>query len=61
MSTFDFSKLYSKIPHDKLLYDLNEITDFVFKGGARDMFLFIIQEHFGYDPKVKLEDLTPKK
>ena len=22
------------------------------------MLLFIIQEHFGHDPKVKLEDLT---
>ena len=36
MSTFDFSTLYTKIPHDKLLYVLNEITDFAFKGGTRD-------------------------
>ena len=36
MSTFDFSKFYTKIPHDKLPYVLNEITDFVFKGGTRD-------------------------
>ena len=28
MSTFDFSTLYTNIPHDKLLYVLNEITDF---------------------------------
>ena len=36
MSTFDFSTLYTKIPHGKLLYVLNEITDFAFIGGARD-------------------------
>ena len=36
MSTFDFSTLYTEIPHDKLLYVLNEITDFAFKGGTRD-------------------------
>ena len=24
------------MPHDKLLYTLNEITDFGFKGGTRD-------------------------
>ena len=36
MSTFDYSTLCTKIPHDKLLYVLNEITDFVFKGGTRD-------------------------
>ena len=38
MSTFDFSKFYTKIPHDKLPYVLNEITDFVFKGGTRDYY-----------------------
>ena len=38
MSTFDFSTLYTKIPHDKLLFVLNEITDFAFKGGTRDYF-----------------------
>ena len=36
MSTFDYSTLCTKIPHDKLLYVLNEITDFAFKGGTRD-------------------------
>ena len=38
MSTFDFSTLYTEIPHEKLLYALNEITDFAFKGGTRDYF-----------------------
>ena len=36
MSTSDFSMRYTKIPHDKLTYVLNEITDFAFKGGTRD-------------------------
>ena len=36
MSTFNFSLLYTKIPHEKLLYVFNEITDFAFKGGTRD-------------------------
>ena len=36
MATLDFSTLYTKIPHNKLLYILNEITDFAFKGGTRD-------------------------
>ena len=60
--TFDFSMLYTKMPHEKLLYVLNEITDFAFKGGARHyVVFFIIQEHFGHGPKVKLEDFTLSK
>ena len=49
-STFSFSTLYTKIPHDKLTLLL--------KVGQEIILLFIIQEHFGYNPKVKLEDLT---
>ena len=33
LSTFDFSTLYTKIPHDKLLEVLHNVVDFVFKGG----------------------------
>ena len=36
MPNFDFSTLYTKIPHDKLLYVLNEITYFACEGGTRD-------------------------
>ena len=36
ISTFDFSTLYTKIPHDKLLDILYKVVDFVFKGGTRD-------------------------
>ena len=34
VSTFDFSTLYTKIPHDKLLFVLNSLVDFCFKGGV---------------------------
>ena len=33
ISTFDFSTLYTKLPHDDLLKVLHEIIDFVFDGG----------------------------
>ena len=36
ISTFDFSTLYTKIPHDKLKQVLNEIIDFAFKGGTKE-------------------------
>ena len=51
----------TKVPHDKLQYVLNEITDFACKGGRRDHVTVIIQEHFNYCQKVKLEDLTLSK
>ena len=39
VSTFDFSTLYTKIPHSKLLHVLNDLIDFCFKGGGKS-FLF---------------------
>ena len=36
MCTFDFSTLYTKIPHTKLLFVLDKIIEFAFKGGTRD-------------------------
>ena len=33
ITTFDFSTLYTKIPHDKLIFVLNNLIDFCFKGG----------------------------
>lgn len=35
ISTFDFSTLYTKIPHDKLLSVLNSLIDFCFNGGSK--------------------------
>ena len=37
MATFDFSTLYTKIPHESLLDVLNTLSDFCFKGGANDV------------------------
>ena len=37
ISTYDFSTLYTKIPHNKLVQVLNEITDVCFNGGNRDV------------------------
>ena len=36
VSSFDFSTLYTKIPHDKLIDVLNKIIEFVYKGGTRN-------------------------
>lgn len=36
MSTFDFSTLYTKIPHEKLLEVMNELVDFCFRGGSHE-------------------------
>ncbi len=33
ISTYDFSTLYTKLQHDDLIKNLNEIIDFAFKGG----------------------------
>ena len=34
VSTFDFTTLYTKIPHDKLVFVMNELIDVCFKGGT---------------------------
>ena len=33
ISTFDFSTLYTKLPHDKLVKELSEVIDFVYNAG----------------------------
>ena len=33
ISTYDFSTLYTKLPHDELIANLDEIVDFTFHGG----------------------------
>ena len=35
VSTYDFSTLYTKLPHDELIKNLDEVVDFVFKGGNK--------------------------
>ena len=39
LETFDFSTLYTKIPHDKLTTVLCKLVDFYFKGGAHQYLL----------------------
>ena len=36
IGTFGFSTPYTKIPYDKLLDNLHNVVDFVFKGGTRN-------------------------
>ena len=36
ISTFDFSTLYTKIPHNQLITILSDIIDFIFKGSVRN-------------------------
>ena len=36
ISTFNFSTLYKKIPHDKLLDISYKVVDLAFEGGTRD-------------------------
>jgi len=35
ISTFDFSTLYTKLPHDKLILQLSKVIDLAFKGGDK--------------------------
>ena len=35
ISTYDFSTLYTKLEHDDLIQNLNEMVDFAFKGGKK--------------------------
>ena len=35
ISTFDFSTLYTKLPHDKLITQLSKVIDLAFKGGDK--------------------------
>ena len=40
ISTFDFSTLYTKIPHDQLIATLEESIDFAFNGGSKKYLKF---------------------
>ncbi len=35
IATYDFSTLYTKLPHDKLIFQLSKVIDLVFKGGDK--------------------------
>ena len=51
ISTFDFSTLYTKIPHDQLLDILHKVVDFVFKGGTRDYIIINKQDCASWSSK----------
>ena len=55
ISTFDFSTLYAKIPHDKLLDILYKAVYFVFKGGTRD---YIIIKKGVHHSHLRTEGIT---
>ena len=55
ISCFDFSTLYTNIPHDKLLEKLNDLVDFTFKGGTLPTPKIRNNAQFGiYVPNVNL-------
>ena len=57
ISTFDFSTLYTKIPHKKLIEVLNEITDVCFNGGNCD-FLSVTKSGARWVSKPSLKGIT---
>ena len=57
INTFDFSTLYTKIPHEKLRNILYKVVDFVFKGGTRDY--MIINRKGCHHGHLRKEGITP--
>ena len=53
VSTFDFSMLYTKLPHNKLLMVLNNLIDFCFDGGESK---YIIVNNYGARWVKNIED-----
>ena len=47
ISTYDFSTLYTKLPHDKLIQRLSGIIDLVFKGGDKS-FIKVTSNGYAY-------------
>ena len=54
ISTFDFSTLYTKLPHDKLIKELLNIIDFVFDAGS-NQYICISKNNKAYWSKKKLK------
>ena len=47
VSTFDFSNLYTKLPHNKLLMVINILIDFCFDGRKINILQLIVMELVG--------------
>ena len=58
ISCFDFSTLYTNIPHDKLLKQLNDLVEFAFKGGNRNNICFNYNGTAYWGRKVKKRCFT---
>ena len=61
ISCFDFSTLYTNIPHDKLLEKLNNLVDFAFKGGNRNNICFNHNGTAYWGRKAKKKCFTQRK
>ena len=42
ISTYDFSTLYTKLPHDKLITQLSKVIDLVYKGGDKKFIRILV-------------------
>ena len=60
ISCFDFSTLYTNIPHDKLLEKLNNLVDFAFKGGNRNNICFNFNGSAYWGRKAKKKCFTKR-
>ena len=52
ISTYDFSTLYTKLPHDKLISQLSKVIDLVYKGGDKK-FICVGNNNKAYWSKTK--------
>ena len=52
ISTYDFSTLYTKLPHNKLISQLSKVIDLVYKGGDKK-FIYIASNNKAYWSKSK--------
>ena len=52
ISTYDFSTLYTKLPHDKLISRLARVIDLVFKGGDK-MYIRVAENGCAFWSKIK--------
>ena len=60
ISCFDFSTLYTNIPHEKLLEKLNNLVDFAFKGGNRNNICFNFNGSAYWGRKAKKKCFTKR-
>ena len=60
IATYDFSTLYTIIPHDKLIKRLRNVIDFVFEGGNRKH-ICICKKNFAYWRKKSKDNIAFSK